>query len=94
MQLVAAWQLIENATRVGQLIGDPLLRFGSAAIFQPAIRVDNLVAEVVVGDGLLFGGGRLGNIHRRWSALFCANAVELSRMAELNAASERCSESV
>ncbi len=69
VQLVAAGQLVENAARVGQLLGDPLLRLGSAAVFQPAVRVDNLVAEVVVGDRLLFGCGRFGNIHCRWSAV-------------------------
>ena len=62
--LFAAGQLVENAARVGQLFGDPLLRLRTASILQPAVRVDNLVAEVIVGDRLLLGRGRLGNVHR------------------------------
>ena len=53
VQLVAAGQLVEDAARVGQLRRHPLLRLGTASILQPAVRVDNLVAEVVVGDRLL-----------------------------------------
>ena len=65
MQLIATGQLVENAARINQLLGDPLLRFRIASIFQPAVGVDNLVAEVIVGDGLLLGSGRLWNGHRR-----------------------------
>ena len=65
VQLVAAGQLVEDAARIGQLRQHPLLRFGSTSILQPAVRINNLVAEVIIGDGLLFGRGGLGNVHRR-----------------------------
>ena len=68
MQLVATGQLVENAAGVRQLLGDPLLRLRTASILQPAVWIGNLVAEVIVGDGLLLGCGRLWNGHRRSAA--------------------------
>lgn len=64
MQLIAAGKLVENAARVGEQRGDLLLGLGALAIFEPAIRVDNLAAEVFVGDRLLRGCRRLGKGHR------------------------------
>ncbi len=71
-QLIAAGQLVENAARVGKLCRYPLLGLGTAAVFQPSIVVDNLVAVVVVGDGLLLGGGRLwerSSSGRSWNSV-------------------------
>jgi hypothetical protein len=64
VQLPAARQLVENAARVRQLYGNPMLRLGSAAVFQPTVRIDDLLPEVIVGDGLLLSRGRLRDIHR------------------------------
>ncbi len=64
MQLLAAGQLVEDAARVRQLSGDPLLCLGRAAILQPAVGIDNLLAKVVVGHGLLLGFGWLRDVHR------------------------------
>ena len=60
VELLAARQVVENAARVRQLLGDPLLGGGTVAVFQPAIVVDDFVRVVIIGDGLLLGCGRLG----------------------------------
>src|ERR1022692_829756 len=65
VQLFAAGQLVEDAACVGQLRRHPLLRLGTATILQPAVRINNFAAEVIVGYGLLLGCGWLGNSHRR-----------------------------